>query len=75
MDDLEEFLCCDLFAGAGGASTGTYDAIAESGFRPNMTAVNHNPRAIETHELNHPLIRHFCEGIDDLNPNKILSRS
>lgn len=44
----------DVFAGAGGVTTG---AIA-AGFTV-VAALNHNARAITTHAANHPTVRHY----------------
>lgn len=58
----------DLFCGAGGTSQGFINACAGVGAKPNLLAVNHWPRAISTHELNHPGVRHLCETLDGVNP-------
>lgn len=58
----------DLFAGAGGASLGLARACESRGARLDLVAVNHWPRAVETHKLNHPRARHFCEPVDAVNP-------
>ena len=36
-----------------------------------VTAINHWPRAIETHTTNHPDARHLCTGIDSVNPREL----
>lgn len=48
----------DLFAGAGGWTTGARAA----GVRVLM-AVNHWPRAVETHAANHPETEHVCQDL------------
>lgn len=48
----------DLFAGAGGWTTGARAA----GVRVLM-AVNHWRRAVQSHELNHPETRHVCQDL------------
>jgi DNA (cytosine-5)-methyltransferase 1 len=58
----------DLFCGAGGTSTGAVKAAREAGLQPSLTAVNHWPRAIETHTANHPEARHLCTNIDAVDP-------
>jgi DNA (cytosine-5)-methyltransferase 1 len=63
-----EFKIADLFCGAGGTSTGAVRAALEAGLRPSLTAVNHWPRAIETHTANHPEARHLCTNIDAVDP-------
>jgi site-specific DNA-cytosine methylase len=44
----------DLFAGAGGCSTGLLMAATARGERVELTAVNHWPTAVATHTRNHP---------------------
>lgn len=61
----------DLFCGAGGTSTGAIEALEALGYRPELTAVNHWPRAIETHTANHPGARHLCACLDSLNPQEV----
>lgn len=61
----------DLFCGAGGTSTGALRAAREAGLRPRLTAVNHWPRAIETHAANHPDARHLCTSIDAIDPRSL----
>lgn len=56
----------DLFAGAGGTSTGAVMAGARV-----VAAVNHWRRAVETHALNHPVTRHFCEDAAVLDPTTL----
>lgn len=62
------FKVADLFCGAGGTSAGAVEAIEHLGFEVELTAVNHWPVAIATHEENHPGARHLCTGIDSVNP-------
>lgn len=61
----------DLFCGAGGTSTGALQAARELGFRPTLTAVNHWPTAVATHESNHPDSRHVCAAVDSINPRHL----
>lgn len=61
----------DLFCGAGGTSAGAIEAAEFLGYRPELTAVNHWPVAIETHSQNHPNARHLCTGIDSVNPREL----
>lgn len=67
----EEIQIADLFCGAGGTSAGAVEAISALGKTPVVTAVNHWPIAIDTHTANHPGARHFCTGIDNVNPSEI----
>lgn len=61
----------DLFAGAGGTSTGLALAAASLGQRVILAAVNHWPIAVETHALNHPWAEHHCAAIDSLDPQRV----
>lgn len=61
----------DLFCGAGGTSTGAIEAARACGHTPKLTAVNHWPVAVATHEANHPDARHFCASLDALNPREL----
>lgn len=65
---MRSFQIADLFCGAGGTSTGALRAAREAGLRPSLTAINHWPRAIETHSANHPDARHLCTSIDAIDP-------
>jgi DNA (cytosine-5)-methyltransferase 1 len=58
----------DLFAGAGGCSTGLLMAATDRGERVDLVAVNHWPTAVETHTRNHPEARHFCASVETLDP-------
>jgi len=62
----------DLFAGAGGTSTGLTLACKELAKDPSLTAVNHWPRAIETHAFNHPWATHICADLASLNPSEVI---
>lgn len=67
---MKQVAAVDLFAGAGGTSTGLALACKEMGKRPSLIAINHWPRAIETHKLNHPWALHICEDMRDVDPRK-----
>jgi DNA (cytosine-5)-methyltransferase 1 len=54
----------DGFAGGGGASLGIEEAVG----RTVDVAINHDDHAIHIHRLNHPLTRHYCEKIEDVDP-------
>lgn len=58
----------DLFAGAGGLTTGAYMAAQELGMSLNVVAVNHDPVAIRTHQTNHPAAKHYCASIEAVDP-------
>ncbi len=48
----------DLFAGAGGTSTGAMQAGVDI-----VWAANHNPSAVEFHAKNHPTAKHVCQDL------------
>jgi len=60
----------DLFCGAGGTSLGMLRAAREMDIRLDLVAVNHSPRAIETHMANHPWARHVCASLMSIEPPK-----
>ncbi len=62
--------CADLFCGAGGTSTGIMQAAEALGKRTDLLAVNHWPVSVNTHELNHPGVRHLCESLENIGPAK-----
>lgn len=57
-------LIVDLFAGAGGASSGLKTGLG----RPISVAVNHNPKAISVHERNCPETRHYLSDVFEVDP-------
>lgn len=63
--DHVEFIVVDLFAGAGGTSTGFANANDASGKRTAIVAaaINHDHAAITSHWMNHPEVQHFEEDI------------
>lgn len=48
----------DLFAGAGGTSTGAKMAGVNI-----LWAANHNPEAVKYHKINHPETEHICQDL------------
>ena len=54
----------DNFAGGGGASTGLEAAFG----RPVDVAINHDPKALAMHRINHPNTVHFCESVWNVDP-------
>lgn len=77
-----QFLIIDLFCGAGGTTTGF--AMAEINGQQTakvIACINHDPKAIKSHWLNHPEVKHFEEDIrtvelsplvDILHQNRLL---
>jgi DNA (cytosine-5)-methyltransferase 1 len=57
------FLVVDLFCGAGGTTTGF--TMADD-YAKVIACVNHDPKAIKSHWLNHPEVTHFEEDIRTL---------
>jgi len=60
----------DLFAGAGGTSTGLLKAAESRERKVNLVALNHWETSVETHSYNHPSARHLCQSIDSVNPRE-----
>jgi DNA (cytosine-5)-methyltransferase 1 len=56
-----ELIIIDLFCGAGGTSTGF--EMAEDEIAMVVAAINHDPKAIKSHWINHPHVEHFEEDI------------
>ena len=66
------FEVVDMFCGAGGESTGIFQAAAKQGMKIHLTAINHWERAMETHATNHPYADHLCESIERIDPTKAI---
>lgn len=60
----------DLFCGAGGTSEGLIQATDELGMKLKLIAINHWPRAVETHSANHPTFEHLCAALSSVEPRK-----
>lgn len=56
----------DLFAGAGGTTTGATWAGVDV-----VACCNHWPVAVETHTLNHPRVHHVCQDIATVDPSEM----
>ncbi|GEO08725.1 DNA cytosine methyltransferase [Segetibacter aerophilus] len=62
------FIIVDLFCGFGGTTTGFVNAkINGSPIAKVIACVNHDPKAIKSHWLNHPEVKHFEEDIRTLD--------
>jgi len=62
------FIIVDLFCGFGGTTTGFVDAeINGNKIAKIIACVNHDPKAIKSHWLNHPDVKHFEEDIRTLD--------
>lgn len=72
------FIIVDLFCGAGGTTTGFEDAmfVDENGKLRKLckviACVNHDPKAIKSHWLNHPHVKHFEEDIRTLDLTELI---
>ena len=62
---MSDILAHDLFAGAGGTSTGA----TQAGIRV-VIAANHWPLAVEVHNANHPNTDHDCADISQVDPRR-----
>jgi DNA (cytosine-5)-methyltransferase 1 len=62
----------DLFAGAGGFSTGALRAVEALGADLDLVAVNHWRTAVATHSANHVRARHYCMDLEAANPSEIV---
>lgn len=58
----------DLYAGAGGTSTGLVLAAKTLGRKVDLTAVNHWKTAVRTHEANYPWAKHLQADVEAVNP-------
>ena len=73
MEDIK-FIVIDLFAGAGGVTTGIENAKIDGvKIAKVVAAVNHDAKAIKSHAHNHPDAIHFIEDIRLLNLNKLIN--
>jgi DNA (cytosine-5)-methyltransferase 1 len=68
----EIIYAADLFAGAGGTSTGLVQAIQELKLNIDLTAVNHWEKALKTHEANYPWAKHLPANIEAVNPQEAI---
>jgi DNA (cytosine-5)-methyltransferase 1 len=60
-------IIADNFAGGGGVSEGFRRALGRSP----TDAINHNPKALAVHEINHPDTRHHVADVWDINPAEL----
>lgn len=73
MNEDIRIILVDLFAGAGGVTTGAEKAvIAGNKVCKVIAAVNHDELAIKSHAANHPDVFHFIEDIRMLNVLRLL---
>ena len=62
----------DLFCGAGGTSKGLSHACEQLGHTLDLTAINHWPTAIATHQRNEPDAQHICERLERVDPRHVV---
>ena len=61
----------DLFAGAGGTSTGLVQAASNETKNLKLTAINHNKKALETHKANFPWATHILTELQSVDPYEV----
>lgn len=61
----------DLFAGAGGTSTGLVQAAKPRTKDLRLTAINHNAKALETHRANFPWADHILTELQYVDPSEV----
>jgi DNA (cytosine-5)-methyltransferase 1 len=67
-----KFIVIDLFAGAGGTTTGIEAAkVNNQKIAEVIAAINHDDYAIKSHAANHPNVKHYIEDIKDFDVNKL----
>lgn len=64
---VHDKIVVDIFAGAGGMSTGIELAIG----RYVDDAINHNADALSLHQVNHPQTRHHIKDVREACPHKV----
>mgnify|MGYP000041246081 CR=1 FL=1 len=69
LNEYDDHINVDLFAGGGGASTGLEMGLE----RPVHIAINHSPAAISMHEANHPGCLHLQTDVWDVDPVEVLA--
>lgn len=63
-----DVVAADLFCGGGGTSTGFAQAVQRVGTKAELVAINCWPKAIESHQANHPWAKHHCARIESIHP-------
>lgn len=61
----------DLFAGAGGTSSGLVAAARSRTESVKLTAINHNRKALETHQANFPWATHILTELQSVDPYEV----
>lgn len=69
-----EFLLVDAFCGFGGTTTGFDEAYVDGKKVAKVIAcINHDPKAIKSHWMNHPTVIHFEEDIRTLDRTELIA--
>lgn len=68
---MKSITAVDLFAGAGGTSTGLVEATRAASRTVRLTAINHNRKALETHQANFPWATHILTELQYVDPYEI----
>lgn len=65
----------DLFCGAGGVTTG-FDKARFQGkqFCEVIACINHDAKAIDSHYMNHPFVKHYTEDIRKLDLTELIKK-
>ena len=72
-DDVFYFI--DIFCGNGGVTTGLHNSIVNNKRIAKVIAcINHDPKAIKNHYLNHPDTVHYTEDIRTLDISSIIEQ-
>lgn len=66
----KKIVCCDLFCGAGGASTGMIHALQKAGVKFDLIGVNHWNIAIKTHKMNYDFEKLYCSTVQNVKPRE-----
>jgi len=67
------FLVIDLFCGFGGTTTGFHLAkLDDRSLAQVIACVNHDPKAIKSHWLNNPRVKHFNEDMRTLDLTELI---
>ncbi len=62
----------DLFCGGGGTTEGVERACKKLGIELDLTAINHDSKAIATHSINHPFSKSLQLSLEGVNPRNLI---
>lgn len=74
LADLFAPAMVDIFAGGGGWSIGTEQALVEAGYRDRYIdlMINHWDVAVGVHRVNHPMTEHLQASVFEVDPREVL---